>query len=125
MRLELEPRGGYVYATVSGEVELSEAQGLFRELLAGAARYGFPRILMDCTRVTGTWNPEDRMAFGTFMAAEQQRMAAQFGATPQVAILAVPPLMDPGRLTQTVANNRGARVRASDSLQELMSWLGI
>jgi hypothetical protein len=42
-----------------------------------------------------------------------------------VAILAVPPIMDPGRFTQAVANNRGVRLRASDSLQELLSWLGV
>ena len=26
---------------------------------------------------------------------------------------------------QIVANNRGVRMRASDSLQELLSWLGV
>jgi hypothetical protein len=33
--------------------------------------------------------------------------------------------MDPGRFTQTVANNRGVQMRASESLQELLSWLGV
>ncbi len=59
------------------------------------------------------------------MAEEQQRMPAQLPEPPQVAILAVPPIMDPGRFTQAVANNRGVRMRASDSLQELLSWLGV
>jgi hypothetical protein len=42
-----------------------------------------------------------------------------------VAILAAPPIMDPGRFTQAVANNRGVRLRALDSLPELLSWLGV
>jgi hypothetical protein len=54
---------------------------------------------------------------------QQARVLGQFPEEPKIAILAAPHLMDPGRLTQTVATNRGARVRASESLQELLSWL--
>jgi hypothetical protein len=43
----------------------------------------------------------------------------------RIAIYAVAPLMDPHRYTQTVATNRGALVRSSDSLPELLSWLGV
>jgi len=59
------------------------------------------------------------------MADEQQRMLAHLPGAPQVAILAAPPIMDPGRFTQAVANNRGVRLRALDSLPELLSWLGV
>jgi hypothetical protein len=83
------------------------------------------KILIDCSRVTGTWTPDDRYAFGSFLAAEVQRRATQFPSIPRIAIYAVAPLMDPNRYTQTVANNRGAQMRASDSLLELMSWLGV
>jgi hypothetical protein len=75
--------------------------------------------------VTGEWTPDHRYAFGSFLAAEVQRAATQFPAFPRIAIYAVAPLMDPNRYTQTVANNRGAQVRASDSMQELLSWLGV
>ncbi len=94
-------------------------------MLQGAARYRRFRILLDCTRVTGEMSVNDRMAFGIFMAEEQARMLPQLPEAPQVAILAVPPIMDPGRFTQAVANNRGVRMRASESLQELLSWLGV
>ena len=77
------------------------------------------------TRLHGTWSAEERIAFGASLAAELERMAPQFSETPRVAIYAVAPLMDPGRLAQTAANNRGARTRSSDSLQELLSWLGV
>ena len=66
-----------------------------------------------------------KVAFGTFLAEEQARVLGQLPDGPQLAILAVPPIMDPGRFTQAVANNRGVRMRASDSLQELLSWLGV
>lgn len=57
-------------------------------------------MLLDCTRVTEEMTIADRLAFGSFMAEEQQRMLVQLPEAPQVAILA-------------------------ESLQELLSWLGV
>ncbi len=125
LHFDIEPRAGYLYAAVSGEFVLSEAQSAFRAMLQAAARHRQPRMLLDATRVTGEMTVADRLAFGSFIADEQRRMLPQLPAAPQVAILAVPPIMDPGRFTQAVANNRGVRLRASDSLQELLSWLGV
>lgn len=82
-------------------------------------------MLLDCTRVTGEMTTGDRLSFGIFMADEQRVIEAQLPREPQIAILAAPPIMDPGRFTQMVANNRGVRMRASESLQELLSWLGV
>lgn len=110
---------------VSGEFDLAGAQALYSAVLQAAARYRQPRVLLDCTGVTGEMTVADRLAFGSFMAEEQARVRSQLPDAPQVAILAVPPIMDPGRFTQAVANNRGVRMRASDSLQELLSWLGV
>ena len=125
MQFEVEARAGYLYASVSGRFELAGAQAFYRQMLQLAARHRLPRMLLDCTRVTGEMTIADRLAFGSFMADEQQRMLSQLPEAPQVAILAVPPIMDPGRFTQSVANNRGVRMRASESLQELLSWLEV
>ena len=125
LRLDVEPRVGYLYANVSGQFTLSSARAIFSQLLAQATRYGRPRIFMDCTRVVGEMGSDERMAYGTFIAEEQRRVAGQFSEPLKVAILALPPVMDYGRLTQTAANNRGAQMRASDNRQELMSWLGV
>jgi len=62
---------------------------------------------------------------GLSLAAEVQRAARLFSSFPRIAIYGVAPLMDPNRYTQTVAANRGAQLRASDSMQELTSWLGV
>jgi hypothetical protein len=126
LHFDVEPRVGYLYVTLTGELAVASAQASMRELLAIAARQRQPRMLIDCARLSGgDWTPDDRYAFGSFLATEVQRVASQFPAFPRIAIYAVAPLMDPNRYTQTVANNRGAQVRASDSLQELLSWLGV
>ncbi len=125
LRHELEQRPGYLYVALTGEFALGEALSMFRVVLQAAASRRLTRILIDSTRMHGTLSMEDRMQLGVFLAEEQARMAAQFAETPRIAILAVAPVMDPGRFTQTVANNRGARLRAADSLQELLAWLGV
>ena len=122
---EIELRAGYVYAALSGPFDIESAKGVYRAVLQIAAAQRHTRILMDATRITGEMTMADRLAFGTFMAEEQASVLGALPEGPQVAILAAAPIMDPGRFTQAVANNRGVRMRASDSLQELLSWLGV
>ncbi len=125
LSFDIEPRVGYLYVAASGALELGEAEAKFTEVIAAAARLKQAKILIDCSRLTGSWTPADRYAFGSYLASEVERRASQFPALPRIAIYAVAPLLDPNRYTQTVATNRGAQVRASDSLQELLSWLGV
>jgi hypothetical protein len=122
---EIELRAGYVYAALSGPFDIESAKGVYRAVLQIAVAQRHTRILMDTTRITGEMTMADRLAFGTFMAEEQASVLGALPEGPQVAILAAPPIMDPGRFTQAVANNRGVRMRASESLQELLSWLGV
>ena len=125
LRFEIETRASYVHATLSGEFTLASAKEVYHRILQAAARERQPRILMDCTRITGEMTINDRLEFGAYMAEQQPLVLGALAEGPQVAILAVPPIMDPGRFTQAVANNRGVRMRASESLQELLSWLGV
>ncbi|HZD20109.1 MAG TPA: hypothetical protein VE325_05505 [Burkholderiales bacterium] len=125
LHFETEPRRGYLYVTLSGELEVASAEAALAEMFGIAARAHQSRILLDCSRVAGEWGPDERYAVGSFIAAEMERRANQFPERPRLAIYAVAPLMDPNRYTQTVATNRGALVRTSDSLQELLSWLGV
>lgn len=125
LRFEIETRAGYLYATLSGVFQLDSAKDTYLAILQAAAARGEAKILMDCTRIGGEMSTQDRLEFGTYMAEAQARVLGRLPGGPQVAILAAPPIMDPGRFTQAVANNRGVRMRASESLEELRSWLGV
>jgi hypothetical protein len=125
LHFETEPRRGYLYVSVTGTLEVAAAEGALAEMFGIAARARESRILLDCSRVAGAWGPDERYTVGSFIAAEMERRAGEFPERPRLAIYAVAPLMDPNRYTQTVATNRGALVRTSDSLQELLSWLGV
>jgi hypothetical protein len=125
LHFTVEPRSGYLYTGVTGDLTVAAAQDALRELFGAAARQGEPRMLIDVSRLNAVeWGPQERYEVGAFIAAQVEGMRSLFSENPRIAIYAVAPLMDPNRFTQRVAVNRGAQVRASDSLQELLSWLG-
>jgi len=125
LRFDVEPRVGYLYVTITGQLDVAGAEAALAEMFGVAARAHQPRILLDCSRLAGEWGPDERYTVGSFIAAEMERRASQFPERRRLAIYAIAPRMDPNRYTQTVATNRGALVRSSDSLQELLSWLGV
>jgi SOS response regulatory protein OraA/RecX len=43
----------------------------------------------------------------------------------QVAVYGRRPLIDPERFAETVAVNRGAKVKVSEQLDEALAWLGV
>lgn len=44
---------------------------------------------------------------------------------PRFAYVLIPPMLDPGRLGETVAVNRGMVVKAFDNLNDGLKWLGV
>src|SRR2546429_9578772 len=109
-RIERNVTGRRFYAApVTGELRIADAEKALLELLGIAARERQPCILVDCSRLQGEWNPDDRYAVGTFLAAQVERMASQFPQTPRIAVYAIAPLMDPNRYFQTVATTAARR----------------
>ena len=125
LQFDLEQRPGYLYVTVRGVLSVDGAIAAFREVMQAALAARQPKLLLDCSGIVGQWASSSRYAFGDFVANEQRRVMAQFEQLPRVAIYAVAPLYDPNRFTEIVTNNRGGRMRTSDSLQELLTWLEV
>jgi hypothetical protein len=123
LQYDLERRTGYLYVTVRGQLTVDDATATFREVMQAAVARKQSKLLLDCSALGAEWAASSRYAFGEFVADEQRRAVGQLGELPRVAIYAVAPLYDPNRFTQVVTNNRGGRMRTSDSLQELLSWL--
>ncbi len=125
MLLETRVAGPVLYAGVSGEVCMKAARELFGRLMAEYVRTGAKCILIDCRRVTGTLEVMQRYEMGMELYNGHLRMIEGGHVPPQIAIVAVPPLFDRGRLLESVAVNRGARLRAVQTLEEAALWLGM
>jgi len=105
---------------------LRAAQDIYDQAIKIAVAGGHSRLLIDASRVTGTPTQDERYMLGLFVAAEQRILASKTPpADVQVAVYGRQPLIDPERFGETVAVNRGAKVKVSERLEEALSWLGV
>jgi hypothetical protein len=126
LRVDFETHKNYLRAIVSGEYNLRGAQDVYDQAIKIAVAGGQSRLLLDASRVTGAPTQDERYMLGLFVAAEQRILASRTPpADVQVAVYGRQPLIDPERFGETVAVNRGAKVKVSEHLDEALSWLGV
>lgn len=126
LKVEIQSRKHFLRATVFGVYSLRAAQDAYDEVVKAAVAHGHSRVLIDASAVTGTPTQDERYALGLFVAAEQRLLAARTPSlTIQVAVCGHRPLIDPDRFAETVAVNRGAKVKVSERLDEALAWLGV
>ena len=126
LTIDLESRKHYLLAALSGVFSLRGAQDAYDQAVKAALPLGVNRILFDASAVTGIPSQDERYSLGLFVATEQRLLAAK--SPPcllQVAIYGHQPLIDPNRFGETVALNRGAKVKVSERLDEALAWLGV
>jgi len=126
LTINFESRQHYLRATVSGTYSLRQAQDVFDEAVRAAVAAGHTRILIDASGVTGAPTQDERYILGLFVAAEQRILAARNPPIDvQLAVYGRQPLIDPNRFGETVAINRGGKVKVSEQLEEALAWLGV
>lgn len=126
LTIDIEARKHYLRATVSGAYTLRAAQDAYDHAVKAALANGHTRILIDASGVSGVPTQDERYTLGLFVAAEQRNLAARAPeVTVQVAVFGHRPLIDADRFAETVAVNRGAKVKVSERLDEALAWLGV
>ena len=126
LKVDIEARQDYLYAAVSGEFTLRAAQAAYDRVVHAALPLAQTRILIDARGVSGNPQPDERYALGVYIANEQRLLAERRPPIHvKVAVLGHQPVVDPQRLGETVAVNRGAKVKVSEQLDEALAWLGI
>ena len=126
LTIEIESRKHYLRATVSGAYSLRGAQDAYDHAIQAAVEHGHSRVLIDANAVTGAPTQDERYMLGLFVAAEQRILAVKRPTLSlQVAVCGQQPLIDPERFAETVAVNRGAKVKVSERCDEALAWLGV
>jgi hypothetical protein len=125
MFLEMQVVGPVLRARVHGELHLGRAKDFFRQMLDEHTRSGTRKILIDCRHLRGALTPTQRYELGVHLFSGHLQMIEGGIVAPQIAVVAVPPLFDPGMLMESVATNRGAQFRAVQTLDDAARWLGI
>lgn len=122
----IEAKLDYLHVTARGSFELKQAQQLFQRVVDSCIGYQLPKVLVDCNGVKGTTGTLDKFSFSIFGADRMLQVLAS-GQLPAMRIAFVGNIkeLDPGRFGETVALNRGAAVKESDTFEEAFEWLDV
>ena len=128
MAVKTTERSGTLYVEATGDFSLEEAQRTFLEVLDSIKQHTALKVLFDGRAVVGEPAIIDRFYYGEF-AANSVRSLKDRGwhgkKFPQFAYVMNEPLLDPLRLGETVALNRGMNVKAFENYYEAVKWLDL
>ena len=111
--------------TYSGAFSLAEAEMNFLDLLDELVRHKLRKVLVDGRQLNGDPELAERFYYGSFVADAVNRTVNRTRcAVPTFAYVLNKPMLDPNRFGETVAVNRGMRVKVFDNLQQARWWLG-
>src|SRR5262245_61939844 len=110
------PREKVLYVQIKGEFVMEFAQEHFLEKLLLLRKHRCPKVLVDGREILGDPKPVERFFYGAFVADAVDKFRGQympFSPLPFAYVLSEPTL-DPKRLGEIAATNRGMNVRAFD-----------
>jgi hypothetical protein len=117
MELKVESQEGFLLATASGNVSLTEAVEGFKAVCDTAAEQGFGRILIDCSASEGELSVLERYELGKTLAD----YCLSRSMTPKIAAIGKPPTIN--GVAAQVAWNRGLTAQTFSELRPALNWL--
>ena len=125
MQLEMRPEAGQLNVDATGRFTLDEAKRTFVEMLEAVALHKCGSVLFDGRKVLGEPQTLERFYYGEFAAKTVNDFSGRgVSRATRFAYVLREPLLDPRRLGETVAVNRGMIVKAFDNLEDALEWLG-
>lgn len=127
MTLKITASPKVIHVLAEGEFSLDEAKRTFLKVVDAVIDNDSERVLFDGHGIWGEPTLVERFYFGEFAAAAVRKRVddEEIAVAPKFAFILIPPVLDPGRLGEMVAVNRGLNVKAFDDLSEGMAWLGL
>ena len=125
MTLQMFVETDVLHVTATGEFSLPDAKRTFIEVMDAVAQHQVNKVFLDGRGIEG--NPEfiERFYFSEFAAGTVNDYATRgLCRFPTFAYVLKEPVLDPARFGETVAVNRGMRVKAFDNIPEARAWLG-
>jgi len=116
----LEKKPGYLLVTCRGPFAGEGLLAVHREALDVAEKEGLRAILVDATGLE-PYEPTSmaRFGLGKATAAHQQSQSRRI----PIAFVGTEPLIDPGRLGETAAVNRGGAGKVFESVEDAEAWI--
>ena len=126
LTIQIESDRGLLCATYSGEFSLPEAEITFHEILDGLVKHKLKKVLIDGRQLTGNLQPLERFYYGKYVAdAVAHAVNRNKIEVPRFAYVLQKPMLDPNRFGETVAVNRGMRVKTFEKIEQAEWWLDV
>jgi len=110
----------------SGIFSLPDAEANFQDVLANVVEHKLKKVLIDGRQVVGNPEPLERFYYGKYVAEAVLQTVNRTGIdVPRFAYVLHEPVLDPKRFGETVAVNRGMRIKAFDDIKKAEWWLGV
>jgi dTDP-glucose pyrophosphorylase len=124
--LRVDDHDRLLHVVYTGTFSLSEAETTFQEILAALIEHKVKRVLVDGRQVSGDPEPLERFYYGRYVAdAVAQTINRTQIEVPRFAYVLLEPVLDPNRFGETVAVNRGMRVKVFGDMRQAEWWLGV
>jgi hypothetical protein len=108
----------YYSILASGDYSYDEASKMFSRIVEAVISIKAPKVLANLIQVKGTPSTTER-----FFLVES--FVKNLPRSVKIAFVFLPPLLDSQHFGETVAVNRGANVKAFETIAEAKTWLGI
>jgi hypothetical protein len=125
LRWQLQPRERFLYVAVGGPFDLPDAQGCIGEVFAMCSARQCAKVFVDARGVEGPIAVGERYEFAAFLAGAHGAHLEEGHGAVRLVFLVHESVIDPGRIGEMVARNRGADVRAFSDSSKAATWLGI
>jgi hypothetical protein len=116
IKIKIEKRAEYLVAKFSGEANLQDIGQRFESLAVRCRKEKKHKLLIDVTAIKAAPTFSDR-----YRAGESAVVFAEFGI--KIALVGLSELVDPRRLGELVAQNRGVDGRVFIDLAAAEEWL--
>jgi hypothetical protein len=124
MQIEIRPERDFLKVIATGKFSLKEAERNFLEILEALVLHQARKAVIDGRALIGKPATIERFCYGKFAANSVKTFHVR-GLYPftKFAYVLIHPVLDPQRFGETVAVNRGMRVKAFDNLDDAFAWL--
>jgi len=126
IQIEIRPERDFLKVVATGKFSLKEAERTFLEILEALILHQARKTIIDGRALIGKPATIERFCYGKF-AANSVKMYHARGLHPftKFAYVLIHPVLDPQRFGETVAVNRGMRIKAFDNPEDAFAWLDL
>jgi len=119
------PHQTILHVVGQGDFTLDAAMRTFLEIVSAVDEHKSEKVLFDGRHIIGEPTIIERFYYGEFAADAVTQLTESHGYlnNPPFAYVLLPPVLDPAKLGETVATNRGMNVKVFDNMQEAIKWL--